>query len=247
MDEANALYTGNSLVEIFSSELLSKLQFQLPYEKEVFRCLGFCHITNFISVDKIDSLLNELSLIRQSHIDAYASFEENKEIKVLPYIDKVSDFYYDFTRHEVFRLLSEIFLNKKTTPLFCEYFNKPKLFGTFSPPHQDQAYYNDHFSDETALAFWIALDDATIDNGCLHYSTKHQDSLLPHLISNDVGFSKMLPSEDLSEYIPVIAKKGDCVIHHGLVPHFSGKNTSNGDRRAVVVNYRTSSFRQENW
>src|SRR5690606_39873842 len=68
-------------------------------------------------------------------------------------IDNISDYFYDFARHSYFSKLSEIFLNKKTTVLFCEYFNKSSLNGSFSPPHQDQAYYNEHFSDELALAF----------------------------------------------------------------------------------------------
>lgn len=247
MDKTNYLYTRDEITLFFNKKIKDKIEKSYLYEKLIFNYLGFCHIPNFLDENKIDEILNEINKIHPKHLNESAVFEDNGEIKVIPYVDKFSGFLYDFTRHEYFLDLSEIFLNKKTTPLFCEYFNKPKLIGTFSPPHQDQAYYNEHFSDEKAIAFWIALDDSTPENGCLYYSTKKIDNLLPHSTSTEVGFSKMLTEENLKDYIPIFAKKGDCIIHHSLVPHFSTKNISEQNRRAIVINYRTSSYRDKNF
>jgi len=36
-------------------------------------------------------------------------------------------------------------------------------------PHQDATYLYTEPPQKSLLGFWIALDDATLENGCLHF------------------------------------------------------------------------------
>lgn len=243
MDKTNNLYSRN-LDDLFDLDIKARMRDQLRYEVLIFKQLGFCHIPNFLNEAAVNEIVRNLDTIGESHIAKHSAREKDGSVKVISYLDKTSDFFYDFMRHSHFKLITELLLSKKSTPLFCEYFNKIKYYGSFSPPHQDQIYYNEHFNDEVAIAFWISLDDVTDQNGYLQYFPGNGQSLQKHSQSKEIGFSKQLTSYNLEDYIPIFPKKGDCVIHHSLVPHFSNSNKSNKDRRAIVVNYRTSSYRQ---
>ena len=45
---------------------------------------------------------------------------------------------------------------------------KPAQRGAATPWHQDQAYH-DPMTSQMGVNFWLSLDDATIDSGCLHF------------------------------------------------------------------------------
>ena len=50
--------------------------------------------------------------------------------------------------------------------LSVELFGKPAGVGSEVPHHQDNAYFN--LVPDQALTFWVALADATEENGCVH-------------------------------------------------------------------------------
>lgn len=216
------------------------------FEKLQYNSFGMCFIPHLLNSDGINIVLENINLISEKHINKYATFEENSnEIKVIPYLDKDSDFFFDFVRNSLFKDLSFFLLNKKVTPLFAEFFCKTKRVGSYSPPHQDQIFYDKHFQEEDAISFWIALDDSFPENGGLSYSLNYNSSLHPHKKSMEKGFSLELENASKEEFFPIPVKKGDCIIHNSLIAHMSAENKSNFKRRALVVNYRTSSYRDK--
>jgi ectoine hydroxylase-related dioxygenase (phytanoyl-CoA dioxygenase family) len=57
---------------------------------------------------------------------------------------------------------------------------KPPTCGTAKPLHQDN-YFFECTPHDSVLTAWIALDDATLENGCLHYiDGTHRGPLIPH-------------------------------------------------------------------
>lgn len=232
---------------MFSNFIQSKFQdIQLfSFEKIQFNQFGICYLPHFLDDNGVSSILDNINAISNEHISKYASFEPySNTIKVIPYLDKDSDFYYDFVRNHIFQELSFFLLDKKVTPLFAEFFNKAEIVGSFSPPHQDQVYYDKHFQDEEAISFWIALDDSFPINGGMLYSLNYNSHLYPHKQSKEIGFSLELETTSSNEFFPIPVRKGDCIIHNSLVAHLSLQNKSNWNRRALVVNYRTSSYRE---
>ncbi len=59
--------------------------------------------------------------------------------------------------------------------------DKAPRTNTSTPWHQDMAYWPD-LPDTRSVSVWVALDEATIDNGCMwHVPVAHKQPLHPHL------------------------------------------------------------------
>ena len=91
------------------------------------------------------------------------------------------------------------------------------------------------------LTCWTGLDDATTQNGCLHYIPKsHKWGLLdaPNLAGNMDELLQYLSPEQKKEFNPVAIelKKGYSTFHHPLMVHGSYENNSQLRRRAFVLN-----------
>ena len=91
------------------------------------------------------------------------------------------------------------------------------------------------------LTCWVGLDDATTENGCLHYIPgSHRWGLLdrPNLAGDMNGLMEFLNDEQKAAFkpIPIELKKGYGTFHHPLLVHGSYENKSERSRRAFVLN-----------
>jgi ectoine hydroxylase-related dioxygenase (phytanoyl-CoA dioxygenase family) len=120
--------------------------------------------------------------------------------------------------------------------LFC----KPARDGGVVAWHQDYSYWT-RTRPMSHLTCWIGLDDATKHNGCLQYIPgSHRWELLPVTgIAGDMNaIQTVLDADQKKQFRPfaVELKKGECAFHHPLMVHGSYENTTNGPRRAAVIN-----------
>jgi phytanoyl-CoA hydroxylase len=110
--------------------------------------------------------------------------------------------------------------------------------------HQDMAYWPDTPDTRTATV-WCAIDDSTVENGCMRFvpATNREDNLRPHEpVFGGRGESHALGT-DLQpgdEVVVVPIRRGDCTVHNERVMHGSGGNTTAGFRRAYVVACRAT-------
>ncbi|WP_019668866.1 phytanoyl-CoA dioxygenase family protein [Eudoraea adriatica] len=119
-------------------------------------------------------------------------------------------------------------------------FYKPAKHGGVVAWHQDYSYWTRTIAMQH-LTCWTGLDDATTENGCLHYVPKsHKWGLLdaPSLAGDMNGLMKYLTEEQKKEFKPVAIemKKGFGTFHHPLLVHGSYENKSEMSRRAFVIN-----------
>ena len=119
-------------------------------------------------------------------------------------------------------------------------FYKPAKHGGVVAWHQDYSYWTRTIAMQH-LTCWTGLDDATIENGCLHYVPKsHKWGLLdaPSLAGDMNGLMKYLTEEQKKQFKPVAIemKKGYGTFHHPLMVHGSYENKSEMSRRAFVIN-----------
>lgn len=111
--------------------------------------------------------------------------------------------------------------------------------------HQDEHYIATR--DRSLCGVWIALDDATIDNGCLwiHPGSHESGVLWPTRAHGDARFDT---SEEACDFpyepeggVPVEVSAGSVVFFHGYVLHRSLANTrADGFRRALVYHYMSA-------
>ncbi len=120
--------------------------------------------------------------------------------------------------------------------LFC----KPARHGGVVAWHQDYSYWT-RTQPMNHLTCWIALDDASADNGCLQYIPRsHRWSLLPitGLAGDMDAIQTVLTPEQRDQFKPVAIelKKGYASFHHPLMIHGSYANNTDRQRRAAVLN-----------
>ena len=106
--------------------------------------------------------------------------------------------------------------------------------------HQDERFIPTR--DRSLLGAWIAIDDATVDNGCLWVVPgSHRNGYLwPTRDHGKVGeFDGADESYgfDESAGVPVEVERGSVVFFNGYLLHKSHRNRSDGYRRALVNHY----------
>ena len=130
--------------------------------------------------------------------------------------------------------------------LFC----KPAHHGGVVAWHQDYSYWT-RTKPMAHLTCWIGLDDATVDNGCLHYIPgSHRWELLPVTgLANDMdAIQTVLSDEQKAAFRPVAVelKAGEATFHHPLMVHGSYENRTSRPRRAMVINVFRDGVRSAN-
>ena len=113
---------------------------------------------------------------------------------------------------------------------------KPAFHGSEKPEHQDNAYFRVEPADHV-ITCWTALDDADLENGCMHYYPgSHRTGPVPHRAIK--GTPHLVPDGyDRSESVAVPIRAGGCILHHSQTMHWSPGNNSPRWRRAFVLHY----------
>ena len=100
------------------------------------------------------------------------------------------------------------------------------------PWHQDDGYTP--VTPSPYLTLWIALNEATIENGCVWVLPgSHKNGLVPHE-QTPIGLA-CHSLDDPNQGIPVPVPAGSIVAFWSLTMHKSGVNVSQGCRKAYIV------------
>lgn len=106
-----------------------------------------------------------------------------------------------------------------------------------SPWHQDQPYWPS--KEPGMLSCWMALDDVTIERGCMQFIPgSHKWGEFPPISFAGEGkeLKEYMSEEQLALWkpVPVEMPAGSCTFHHGLTFHYTNANTTDKVRRALV-------------
>jgi phytanoyl-CoA hydroxylase len=104
--------------------------------------------------------------------------------------------------------------------------------------HQDATFL--YTEPPTVLGLWFALEDATIDNGCLWaIPGGHRECLRARFVREENDACRTIPLDPRpfqnERLVPLEAPKGTLIALHGLLPHMSHANTSPRSRHAYAV------------
>jgi len=132
------------------------------------------------------------------------------------------------------------------------YIFKPPRIGGEVYCHQDSTFlYTD---PESCVGFWFALEDATTENGCMHFiPAAHKGPLKELHYRDDDGDMTFKTLDDTpwpeGATVPAEAKAGTLVIFDGRAPHMSGANLSDKSRHAYTLHVidKNSHYPAENW
>jgi phytanoyl-CoA hydroxylase len=104
--------------------------------------------------------------------------------------------------------------------------------------HLDVPYWS--FTSAQAISVWVALDDATVENGCLYYLPgSHKAERFDNVnIGPELGalFDVYPEWLDITP-VPAPVPAGGCAFHNGLTAHGAGANMTPRPRRAMTCAY----------
>jgi phytanoyl-CoA hydroxylase len=139
-------------------------------------------------------------------------------------------------------------------------FKQPKIGGVIRW-HQDASYF--FTSPISVITFWLAVEDATLLNGCLQVqsggSALPSDNPLDNPLreqflrypddSTELRTLNDMPWPDDDSAKPLEVKKGTLVVFNGLLPHFSAPNLSDKSRHAFTLHMTCANtqYADENW
>jgi phytanoyl-CoA hydroxylase len=144
-----------------------------------------------------------------------------------------------FRQHAFHKNLLDIVAQLIGTPFSLyetQAFLKPPSIGSPKPAHQDNAYFN-VVPAQAVITCWGAVDDATLENGCMqYYPGSHKHGNIKHAWIKDTPHQVPV-GYDLSNPLPVPIKGGGVIFHHSLALHMSLENTSPHSRRAFACHF----------
>jgi len=135
-------------------------------------------------------------------------------------------------------------------------FKQPGIGGEVTP-HQDSTFL--HTEPMKLVGIWLALEDVTLENGCLWFIPgSHQSGIDRRFIRNSdpqssdlTTFTAPNPDYDDSKFIAGPVPKGSCVLIHGEVVHKSERNKSSKSRHVytfhVIERANGAVYSKENW
>jgi phytanoyl-CoA hydroxylase len=129
-------------------------------------------------------------------------------------------------------------------------FKQPNIGGEVNC-HQDSTFLYTEPVDIVGL--WFAIEDATIENGCLWaIPGGHRRGLKSRWVRADQGMKLVVFDEepwDEKRLEPLEASKGSLIVLDGLLPHTSFENKSARSRHAYTLHLirKDAKYPKENW
>jgi len=118
--------------------------------------------------------------------------------------------------------------------------------------HQDSTFL--YTQPKSCVGFWFALEDATVENGCMWAKPGgHRTSLRSWFRRKDGGGTEFQTFDDTpfetEGMIPLEVKKGAAIVLDGLLPHCSRPNTSGQSRQAYAIHTidGKAHYPKQNW
>ena len=219
---------------------------------ELYRREGFVVIEDFLSPD-------ELAFWRTALDEAVAKRNGNKlpdRKEVYGKGDDADKSYYDNVFDQLINLwvdndkMKEIMLDSRLGKMAAQlagvdgiriWHDQALIKKPWANPtswHLDTPYWS--FSDRKALSIWVALDDATYENGCLFFipGSYHQTTFENPGIGKNMGaIFTTYPQFKTSRSVAAPMKAGSCSFHNGLTIHGAHANMTPGYRRAMTCAY----------
>jgi len=197
---------------------------------------GFLHEGEVLALrDEVHRFLKTVILKLPSELVYY---EDRARPETLKQVQRMfeHDPYFEALMHgSQFAMLAADLLGERVVGKNLQYFNKPAGNSLPTPPHQDGYYFM--LQPCRAVTMWLALEDVSLEQGCVHYARgSHKNGLLDHAPAGVLGFSQNIPNFDTPSHDAVAcpAKAGDLIVHDAQTVHWAGANQSAEQSREAL-------------
>ncbi|MFK7870027.1 MAG: phytanoyl-CoA dioxygenase family protein [Roseobacter sp.] len=104
--------------------------------------------------------------------------------------------------------------------------------------HQDRAVAHAEADATNMITVWVAMTDATEQNGCLTVLSRGHDTMLPHCPKTQTAIADGFVDESAAVTLPVRA--GSVILLHPLTPHASLPNGTDAFRWSFDLRYNVT-------
>lgn len=201
---------------------------------------GFCVLEDLFTVEEMEELTRLIEAHQQRHADRLVANGGTEGISRASEILFTHDLAEQdagiraFATRPEFVAISTQLLGPDTDLYWNQsVFKEPEGEKEF-PWHQDDGYTP--VEPSPYVTVWLALNDATIENGCIWtLPGSHKQGLVEHTKS-PIGLV-CYPSDAPDQGVPVPIRAGSVAIFWSLTMHKSGVNRSQGKRKAYILQY----------
>lgn len=115
------------------------------------------------------------------------------------------------------------------------------------PWHQDSHYFP--FDCQPQVGIWLALTEATLENGCLSVLPGSQNGPIREhgpdkRPGSNYGYLEVDVGQDGRRAVPMLMRAGDVLVFHSYLLHRSEDNRAHGRRAALVYHYGRAGTKQ---
>jgi ectoine hydroxylase-related dioxygenase (phytanoyl-CoA dioxygenase family) len=217
---------------------------------ESFQRCGFVAVEQFFSPREVAALQADVARLQQAgklrnvsttgdgatpsdsqrNLQLCPAYEHSRLLRALPFHPRVLAAVGELIGDPLVLQLDQVFL-------------KPAGDGMGTSWHQDNAYFQ--IADPTkGVAMWVAIHDATIENGTLHVVPECFQEMLEHQRDPYSDHHiRCYPPEEAAT--PLVLKAGGVGFFYFGTPHCTRGNTSSADRAAVAFHFVREDFATE--
>ena len=214
-------------------------------ELECYHANGFVVVENFISPTEVEQINTELDgLIATRHADVVQEQDHRR-------LGTGSIYALGLTTP----CLTSICEDERILDLICpivhpgisiysaKLVNKPPHDPEPCLWHQDEAYYLERSVSSCRMSIWLPLQEVTKDHGCLQVVPgSHKQGLQPSSLKPSGSCNRSMDIHiDLSRRIFVPMNVGSVLLFSALLWHGSDRNSTDQNRRALIVSYQEGS------
>jgi ectoine hydroxylase-related dioxygenase (phytanoyl-CoA dioxygenase family) len=209
-------------------------------QAEQFDAEGYVVLEDVFGSDEVADVVAELD-DTDARVEQFLRTREGERMKIaeagaitfMPHAVTRSDRLRHFTKHPILAGLCTDIIGPDANLYWDQgVYKKPEKPRRF-PWHQDNGYT--FVEPQQYLTCWIALTDATQQNGCPWVAPGlHRHGTLKHTYIEPLGYECFA---DPPRAVPAPVGAGGIVVFSSLTPHLTGPNATGATRKAYIVQY----------
>jgi ectoine hydroxylase-related dioxygenase (phytanoyl-CoA dioxygenase family) len=201
---------------------------------------GFFALADAIDHETVGRVIAEIDP-REAKVEDFVRAQPGKRLMISEadgisftiHLVKHSQFLREFSAAPVFADLCHDLIGPDVRLYWDQAVYKKPEYPKHFPWHQDNGYT--FVEPQAYLTCWVALTDATLDNGCPWVIPGgHLRGTLKHRAS-ETGF--VCREDDGPEAMPVPVRAGGIVVFSSLTPHRTGPNITKDVRKTYILQY----------